>query len=146
MRPTSSFAALLAAAATAATISAAASPSRIVWDLPPGWTALENTDITPCTPPCNRVGNCGYSTPNPVCNVTLLIEICEQSCGCVSVNSNGWLKGASRPEGEIGGRRLSPGASPLPRSPSRFASPATSPQAARGRLAPCQGPRPTILD
>ncbi len=30
---------------------------------------LQNTDITPCAAPCIRVGNCGYDTPHPVCEL-----------------------------------------------------------------------------
>lgn len=29
----------------------------------------------------------------PPCNITVLEEICRQTCGCAGFNSNGWLKG-----------------------------------------------------
>ena len=52
-----------------------------------------NQDITPCVAPCQRVGNCGYGTGQPTCNITLLEALCRASKNCVAFNSNGWLKG-----------------------------------------------------
>jgi hypothetical protein len=58
------------------------------------YTVYRSTDITPCVPPCNRVGNCGnYPPSNGPCNVTWLAEQCSLTYGCVAFNSNGWLKG-----------------------------------------------------
>jgi hypothetical protein len=59
------------------------------------FTRLPATDVTPCVPPCTRVGQCGNYAPNPngACNITWLAEQCSATYGCVAFNSNGWLKG-----------------------------------------------------
>ena len=59
------------------------------------FTRLPDTDVTPCVPPCVRVGGCGNYAPNPNgdCNITWLAEQCTATYGCVAFNSNGWLKG-----------------------------------------------------
>jgi hypothetical protein len=61
------------------------------------FTRYNNTDITPCVPPCTRVGGCGNYAPNPngPCNITWLAEQCSATYGCVAFNSNGWLKGCA---------------------------------------------------
>jgi hypothetical protein len=62
---------------------------------PSDYVRLNYTDITPCVPPCIRVGDCGNYAPNPngPCNITWLLEQCDLTYGCVAINSNGWLKG-----------------------------------------------------
>ena len=59
------------------------------------FTKLPATDVTPCVPPCTRVGACGNYPPNPngPCNITWVAEQCTATYGCVAFNSNGWLKG-----------------------------------------------------
>jgi len=57
------------------------------------YTLLPSTDVTPCIPPCVRTGGCGYDEPLPVCNISLIADACSATYGCVSFNSNGWLKG-----------------------------------------------------
>ena len=59
------------------------------------YTRLPSTDVTPCVPPCIRVGGCGNYPPNPNgdCNISWLAEQCTATYGCVTFNSNGWLKG-----------------------------------------------------
>jgi hypothetical protein len=61
------------------------------------FTKLANTDVTPCAPPCVRVGGCGDYPPNPngACNVTWLAEQCTALYGCQAFNTNGWLKGCA---------------------------------------------------
>lgn len=56
-----------------------------------------STDIPNCQPTCIRVGDCGDYPPNPKgpCNVTLLAQICDATCGCIAFNTNGWLKGCA---------------------------------------------------
>lgn len=58
------------------------------------YTRLQNTDINPCIGPCIRVGNCGYNF-NVSCDVSLIADICDKTCGCIAFNSNGWLKGCA---------------------------------------------------
>ena len=50
------------------------------------YTRLNETDITPCVPPCVRVGSCGDYPPNPngPCNITWVAEQCSQLYGCVA--------------------------------------------------------------
>ena len=61
------------------------------------YSHLANTDVTPCAPPCVRVGACGDYAPNPngPCNVSWLADQCTATYGCVAFNSNGWLKGCA---------------------------------------------------
>ena len=65
------------------------------------YKVYKNTDVTPCVSlagaPCIRLGNCGIYPPNPegMCNVSWLAEQCTETFGCVSFNSNGWLKGCA---------------------------------------------------
>ena len=69
--------------------------SQTLGQIPSYYTKLPNTDLTPCVPPCVRVGGCGNYPPNPNgdCNITWVLEQCDLTYGCVAVNSNGWLKG-----------------------------------------------------
>ena len=61
------------------------------------YTRLADTDVTPCAPPCVRVGGCGNYAPNPngPCNVSWLADQCSALYGCEAFNSNGWLKGCA---------------------------------------------------
>ena len=65
--------------------------------VPAGFTLLASTDLTPCVPPCARVGTpnpCGnYPPTQGPCDVDDLAAQCRATCGCVAFNSNGWLKG-----------------------------------------------------
>ncbi len=82
------FSLLLAASAAAA----AAAPAALS-----DFTRLADTDVTPCAPPCVRVGGCGNYAPNPngPCNVSWVAEQCSATFGCVAFNTNGWLKGCA---------------------------------------------------
>ena len=69
------------------------------------YTIVPDTDIVPCVPPCMRVGNCGTEETDPrypkdknfhstgPCNATVLAQICDSYCWCLSFNMNGWIKG-----------------------------------------------------
>ena len=61
------------------------------------YTLYKNADVSPCVPPCVRVGGCGNYPPNPngPCNITWVAEQCDATYGCCAFNSNGWLKGCA---------------------------------------------------